>query len=233
MNSKGFLQAVLHFLKPARTIPHTSWMAKNRWNITLKNLPPLFIGLAIFGLGEALLIESTIGNSPWSVFAQGLSIRTPLSIGQSTAVISVGVLLLWLPLRERPGFGTIANIAIIALFVQIGVDHIPTVENLILLQIAYVLIGISLVGAGTALYITCGLGPGPRDGLMTSLHRKTGIRIARVRIAIEVSVLIIGATLGGTVGIGTAMFALFIGNSIATNLNFVARFSNRSRPNPA
>ena len=233
MNSKGFLQAVLHFLKPARTIPHTSWMAKNRWNITLKNLPPLFIGLAIFGLGEALLIESTIGNSPWSVFAQGLSIRTPLSIGQSTAVISVGVLLLWLPLRERPGFGTIANIAIIALFVQIGVDHIPTVENLILLQIAYVLIGIALVGAGTALYITCGLGPGPRDGLMTSLHRKTGIRIARVRIAIEVSVLIIGAALGGTVGIGTAMFALFIGNSIATNLNFVARFSNRSRPNPA
>ena len=233
MNSKGFLQAVLHFLKPARTIPHTSWMAKNRWNITLKNLPPLFIGLAIFGLGEALLIESTIGNSPWSVFAQGLSIRTPLSIGQSTAVISVGVLLLWLPLRELPGFGTIANIAIIALFVQIGVDHIPTVENLILLQIAYVLIGISLVGAGTALYITCGLGPGPRDGLMTSLHRKTGIRIARVRIAIEVSVLIIGAALGGTVGIGTAMFALFIGNSIATNLNFVARFSNRSRPNPA
>ena len=233
MNSKGFLQAVLHFLKPARTIPHTSWMAKNRWNITLKNLPPLFIGLAIFGLGEALLIESTIGNSPWSVFAQGLSIRTPLSIGQSTAVISVGVLLLWLPLRERPGFGTIANIAIIALFVQIGVDHIPTVENLILLQIAYVLIGIALVGAGTALYITCGLGPGPRDGLMTSLHRKTGIRIARVRIAIEVSVLIIGAALGVTVGIGTAMFALFIGNSIATNLNFVARFSNRSRPNPA
>ena len=233
MNSKGFLQAVLHFLKPARTIPHTSWMAKNRWNITLKNLPPLFIGLAIFGLGEALLIESTIGNSPWSVFAQGLSIRTPLSIGQSTAVISVGVLLLWLPLRERPGFGTIANIAIIALFVQIGVDHIPTVENLILLQIAYVLIGISLVGAGTALYITCGLGPGPRDGLMTSLHRKTRIRIARVRIAIEISVLIIGAALGGTVGIGTAMFALFIGNSIATNLNFVARFSNRSRPNPA
>ena len=199
----------------------------------MKNLPPLFIGLAIFGLGEALLIESTIGNSPWSVFAQGLSIRTPLSIGQSTAVISVGVLLLWLPLRELPGFGTIANIAIIALFVQIGVDHIPTVENLILLQIAYVLIGISLVGAGTALYITCGLGPGPRDGLMTSLHRKTGIRIARVRIAIEVSVLIIGAALGGTVGIGTAMFALFIGNSIATNLNFVARFSNRSRPNPA
>ena len=111
----------------------------------MKNLPPLFIGLAIFGLGEALLIESTIGNSPWSVFAQGLSIRTPLSIGQSTAVISVGVLLLWLPLRERPGFGTIANIAIIALFVQIGVDHIPTVENLILLQIAYVLIGISLI----------------------------------------------------------------------------------------
>ena len=222
----------MHFIKPARTIPHTTWMAKNRWNITFKNLPPLFFGLAIFCIGEALLIESTIGNSPWSVFAQGLSLRTPLSIGESTAVISVGVLLLWLPLRERPGFGTIANIAIIALFVQIGVDHIPTTENQFLLQIAYVLLGIALVGAGTSLYITCGLGPGPRDGLMTSLHRKTGIRIARVRIAIEVTVLIIGAALGGTVGIGTAMFALFIGNSIATNLNFVAKFSSRSRVNP-
>ena len=197
--------------------------------MNLKNLPILFFGLAIFGVGEALLIQSTIGNSPWSVFAQGLSLRTPLSIGEATGITSIAVLLLWIPLKERPGFGTLANIAVIAVFVQIGVDHIPKVEMDIPLQLLYVLIGIGLVGMGSALYITCGLGPGPRDGLMTSIHNKTGIRIARVRLSIEITILIIGALLGGSVGIGTAMFALFIGNSIATNLNIVSKFSNPSQ----
>ena len=197
--------------------------------MNLKNLPILFFGLAIFGVGDALLIQSTIGNSPWSVFAQGLSLRTPLSIGEATGITSVAVLLLWIPLKERPGFGTLANIAVIAVFVQIGVDHIPKVEMNIPLQLFYVLIGIGLVGMGSALYITCGLGPGPRDGLMTSIHNKTGIRIARVRLSIEITILIIGALLGGSVGIGTAMFALFIGNSIATNLNIVSKFSNPSQ----
>lgn len=197
--------------------------------MNLKNLPILFFGLAIFGVGDALLIQSTIGNSPWSVFAQGLSLRTPLSIGEATGITSIAVLLLWIPLKERPGFGTLANIAVIAVFVQIGVDHIPKVEMNIPLQLFYVLIGIGLVGMGSALYITCGLGPGPRDGLMTSIHNKTGIRIARVRLSIEITILIIGALLGGAVGIGTAMFALFIGNSIATNLNIVSKFSNPSQ----
>ncbi len=197
--------------------------------MTLKNLPILFFGLAIFGVGDALLIQSTIGNSPWSVFAQGLSLRTPLSIGEATGITSIAVLLLWIPLKERPGFGTLANIAVIAVFVQIGVDHIPKVEMNIPLQLFYVLIGIGLVGMGSALYITCGLGPGPRDGLMTSIHNKTGIRIARVRLSIEITILIIGALLGGSVGIGTAMFALLIGNSIATNLNIVSKFSNPSQ----
>ena len=197
--------------------------------MNLKNLPILFLGLAIFGVGDALLIQSTIGNSPWSVFAQGLSLRTPLSVGEATAITSIGVLLLWIPLRERPGFGTLANIALIAIFIQIGVDHIPKVEMNFPLQILYVLIGIGFVGFGSALYITCGLGPGPRDGLMTSIHNRTGIRIARVRLGIEVTILIIGALLGGSVGLGTAMFALFIGNSIATNLNFVSKLSNQPR----
>ena len=220
---------LLHFLKPSRTIPHTSWTAKNRWAVTPKNFCILIFGLAIFGLGESLLIQSAVGNSPWSVFAQGLSLHTPFTIGECTAIISVAVLALWLPLRERPGFGTISNIIVIALFVQIGVDTIPALNSNIFLQIAYVTIGIGLVGAGSAIYITCGLGPGPRDGLMTSIHKRTGIRISRVRLAIELTVLIIGKLLGGTLGIGTAMFALFIGASIATNLNFVSKFANRSR----
>ena len=155
--------------------------------------------------------------------------RTPLSVGEATAITSIAVLLLWIPLKERPGFGTLANIALIAVFIQVGVDHIPKIEMNILVQMLYVLIGIGLVGMGSALYITCGLGPGPRDGLMTSIHNKTGIRIARVRLSIEVTILIIGALLGGSVGIGTAMFALFIGNSIATSLNIVTRFSRPSQ----
>lgn len=221
------MRKIWHFLQPSKTIPHTSWTAKSRWSLTPKTLVVLLVGLALFGIGEALLIQSTIGNSPWSVFAQGLSLQTPLSIGQSTAVTSVAVLALWIPLKEKPGFGTLANIAVISIFIQIGVDHIPPVESNFALQLFYVLIGIGLVGLGSAIYITCGLGPGPRDGLMTSLHKKTGVRIARVRLTIEICVLIAGSALGGSVGIGTAMFALFIGNSIATNLNLVTKFSNR------
>ena len=221
------MRKIWHFLQPSKTIPHTSWTAKSRWSLTPKTLVVLLVGLALFGIGEALLIQSTIGNSPWSVFAQGLSLQTPLSIGQSTAVTSVAVLALWIPLKEKPGFGTLANIAVISIFIQIGVDHIPLVESNFALQLFYVLIGIGLVGLGSAIYITCGLGPGPRDGLMTSLHKKTGVRIARVRLSIEICVLIAGSALGGSVGIGTAMFALFIGNSIATNLNLVTKFSNR------
>ena len=229
MKNPELWRKVLHFLKPSRTIPHTSWTARNRWAVTPTNFPILIFGLAIFGLGEALLIQSSIGNSPWSVFAQGLSLHTPFTIGECTALISVGVLALWIPLREKPGFGTICNIIVIALFVQIGVEWFPKLQNNILLQILFCLIGIGLVGAGSALYITCGMGPGPRDGLMTSIHKRTGIRISRARLSIEITVLIIGKLLGGTLGIGTAMFALFIGAAIATNLNFASKFANRSR----
>ncbi len=130
-------------------------------------------------------------------------------------------------MKQKPGFGTLANIAVISIFIQLGVDHIAIVNSNFPLQMLYVIVGIGLVGFGSALYITCGLGPGPRDGLMTSLHRNTGIRISRVRLSIEVIVLLAGMALGGSVGIGTAMFALFIGNSIATNLNLVTKFANR------
>lgn len=227
MNRSGIIQSIKRFLQPAKTIPNTSWTAKSLWSVSPKIFIVLIVGLSLFGLGDALLIQSTIGNSPWSVFAQGLSVQTPLSIGQSTALISVGVLALWIPLKQLPGFGTLANIVVISVFVQLGVDHIPAVEQNFLLQLLYVIVGIGLVGFGSALYITCGLGPGPRDGLMTSLHKRTGVRISRVRLSIEVTILIVGSALGGTVGLGTALFALFIGNSIATNLNLVTKFSNR------
>ena len=220
-------QRIWHFLQPSKTIPQTPWTAKSNWSFSPKIFIILIFGLALFGVGEALLIQSTIGNSPWSVFAQGLSLQTTLSIGQSTALTSLAVLALWIPLKQKPGFGTLANIAVISIFIQLGVDHIPIVNSNFPLQMLYVIVGIGLVGFGSAIYITCGLGPGPRDGLMTSLHRNTGIRISRVRLSIEVIVLLAGMALGGSVGIGTAMFALFIGNSIATNLNLVTKFANR------
>ena len=210
------------FFAPHKTIPITSWRAEHKWQLSPKRIAILFFGLSIFGLGDALLIQSQIGNAPWTVFAQGLSNRSGLSIGEATFFTSIFVLLIWIPLRERPGFGTLSNIVLIALFIEIGIHVFPVQENYFL-GIIFALVGIALVGAGSALYITCGLGPGPRDGAMTGLHRVTGVRVSRVRMAIEVIVLVAGWALGGTVGLGTLLFAGLIGNSIAISLGLLAR----------
>jgi uncharacterized membrane protein YczE len=186
----------------------------------------LFFGLFIFGLGDSLLIQSDIGNAPWSVLAQGISNRLDITMGWSTFLISTVVLLFWIPLREKPGFGTLSNIAIIAAAIQVGVTIFP-LQNSFLMGVLYCLLGISMVGIGSSLYITCGLGPGPRDGLMTALHHKSGIRIGRVRFAIEGTVLVAGWLLGGTVGLGTLMFAGLIGQSIAISLGVVSRVTSR------
>jgi hypothetical protein len=147
-------------------------------------------------------------------------------MGWSTFGISALVLLGWIPLREKPGFGTISNIVIIALAIEIGVTYIPLQENYFI-GILYTLLGIGMVGVASALYITCGLGPGPRDGLMTGIHFKTGVRVGRVRLAIEGSVLALGWVLGGTVGLGTLLFALLIGQSIAISLGVVSRVTSK------
>ncbi len=220
------MRSLLRFIAPHKTIPNTPWRAEHRWQLSPLRVSILFFGLAIFGLGDSLLVQGNTGNAPWTVFAQGLSIKTGWALGLSTAVISVCVLLFWIPLRERPGFGTVANIALIATFIQIGTEIFPLAPSFAL-GIAYDLLGIALVGIGSALYITCGLGPGPRDGMMTGLHLRTGIRVGRVRLAIEVTVLAIGWLLGGTVGAGTLLFALLIGNSIAISLGVVARLTSR------
>lgn len=170
------------------------------------------------------MIISGLGNAPWSVLAQGIALSTNISIGTATLLISALVLLLWIPLRERPGFGTLMNILIIAAAIDVGVNFLPRYDYL-LLNIFYMFLGVALVGIGSALYITCGLGPGPRDGWMTALHRRTGLPIGRVRLLIEVSVLLVGVLLGGTAGLGTAVFALFIGHSIAIAFGVVDRFT--------
>ena len=218
--------SLIEAFKPHKTVPITPWRANSRWDLSPLRVLILFFGLAIFGLGDSLFIQAGIGNAPWTVFAEGLTYKTGMSIGFATFVISVFVLLLWIPLRERPGFGTLSNIVLIATFIELG-THIFPEANSFAVGIVYNFIGISLVGIGSALYITCGLGPGPRDGAMTGLHYRTGVRVGRVRMAIEVTVLAIGFLMGGTVGVGTALFALFIGQSVAISLGILARLTHQ------
>jgi len=214
------------FLKPHKTVPITPWRANSRWDLSFSRVAILFFGLAIFGLGDALVVQSNLGNAPWTVFAQGLSLKTGLSLGWATFVTGCLVLLLWIPLREKPGFGTLTNIVIISAAIEFGVSVFPLQETLIG-GLASALIGIALVGLGSALYITCGLGPGPRDGAMTGIHQRTGVRVGRVRMGIEVTVLIVGALLGGKIGLGTALFALLIGQSVAISFGIVARLTSK------
>lgn len=228
-DSKRPSNKLIQMLRPSRTIPITPWRADSTWSFGSgsKHFQRIFIlifGLSIFGIGDSLLIITGLGNAPWSVLAQGISLNTPLSIGGATFFISLTVLALWIPLRQKPGLGTLANIIVIAAAIEIGLAFIPEVNKLAL-KYFYIFFGIALVGVGSALYITCGLGTGPRDGLMTGLHYRTGIRVGRVRLGIELTALIIGALLGGTVGVGTALFALLIGQSVAISLGVVDRLT--------
>ena len=226
-----WLNKALRLLKPSRTIPITPWRANTTWGLisapyAIQRMLVLIFGLMIFGIGEAFLVVTSLGNSPWVVLSEGISLNSNLNIGESTFLVSVVVLLLWIPLRQKPGFGTLANIVVIAASIELGLLIIPTVEN-IYFKYFYVLFGIALVGIGSALYITCGLGTGPRDGLMTGLHYKTGVRVGRVRLGIEVVALSIGAFLGGSLGVGTALFALLIGQSVAISLGVLGRLTAR------
>ena len=222
---------VIRLLKPSKTIPKTPWRADSTWGIfaapyASQRILVLVFGLMIFGIGEAFLVITSLGNSPWVVLSEGISLNSSLNIGESTFLVSVLVLLLWIPLRQKPGFGTLANIVVIAASIELGLLIIPSIEN-IFAKYFYVVFGIALVGIGSALYITCGLGTGPRDGLMTGLHYKTGVRVGRVRLGIEMVALSIGAILGGSLGIGTALFALLIGQSVAISLGVLSRLTAR------
>ena len=220
------LREVLSHLKPHRTVPVVPWTATSRWDLSFTRVLILFFGLAIFGLGDGLIIQSGLGNAPWSVLAQGISLNSGLSIGTSTLIIGALVLSLWIPLKERPGFGTLSNILIISLFIEIATNIFPKQEDLVP-GLIFTLVGIAMVGIGSALYITCGLGPGPRDGAMTGIHQRTGIRVGRVRMGIEVTVLIVGALLGGKIGLGTALFALLVGQAVAVSFGAVARLTSK------
>jgi hypothetical protein len=187
---------------------------------------PLVGGLVLFGLGEGLLVQSQLGATPWTVFAQGVARHTNWPLGWTTALVSAVVLILWLPLRERPGLGTVANLIIIAYVLDLVSTNLA-VPHVLWLKASYVVGAVLVIGAGSALYLTTGLGPGARDGLMTSLHRRLGVSVVYIRLSIEATVLVIGWLMGGTVGLGTAFFAATVGFSIGANLNVLERAVKR------
>ncbi len=224
------MSAISRWLRPALTVPKTSWSAGgSNWKVSPKTFFVLILGLWLFGTGEAALVAAGIGQSPWTVLAFGIANTFGITVGEATFFVSVIVLLLWIPLKRKPGLGTVMNILVISVALEIMIPLFPHPSN-VFVQLAEVLFGVLLVGIASALYITCNVGPGPRDGLMTGLNERTGVRVGRVRTLIEVVALVIGWFLGGVVGIGTLLFALLIGQSVALAFGLVERLSPEVKP---
>jgi len=215
---------LLTIFRLIKNIPKTSWSSKKPFNIKpkIKTLLFLIFGLFLFGLGETLLLASGAGVSPWTVLAEGISIYSSYSVGWSTFWVSLAVLLLWIPLKQKPGIGTILNVIIIALVFDYTLPYLPNPENYGF-KVLQVIIGVLITGLGSGFYLISNLGPGPRDGLMTGVQRITGKPIALVRSTIEVIVVFFGWKLGGTVGLGTIIFALGIGPTVAAGIYFVSK----------
>ena len=175
-----------------------------------RRLLQLFIGLVLYGASMALMLRAALGLDPWDVFHQGLATQADLSIGKVVNLVGLAVLLLWIPLKQRPGIGTVANVILIGTAMDLTLSVLPAIEGLAL-QVAALLFSVVANGIPGALYIGAGLGPGPRDGLMTGLARRTGWSLRLVRTGIELTVLGFGWLLGGTVGVGTLLYAFTIG----------------------
>ena len=214
------------FLK-IKKIPKVNWSSEKSYNFKPKFSTFFFLcfGLTLFGLGEGLLIVSFTGASPWSVLAQGISLNVNYSIGTITLLISIAVLILWIPLGLKPGMGTIFNALIVALMIDLCIKFIPTPSSYTQ-QIILALISVIIVGIGGGIYLVSNLGAGPRDGLMIGLQKITNLPIAVVRATLEISVVSIGWYLGGTVGIGTLLFAFGIGPCVAFGLYLVGKIFN-------
>ena len=208
-----------------KKIPKNNWSSKKPLNLKPKLLTIFYLtlGLTIFGLGEGLLIVSYSGASPWSVLAQGISLNIDLSIGVVTFIVSVCTLSLWFFLKQKPGIGTVFNIIIIAAMIDLTIFVFATPDTYFgkLLMAGFAVL---LVGLGSGFYLIANLGPGPRDGLMTGIQRKTNFSFTLVRTIIELSAVAFGWYLGGIVGIGTVIYALGIGPLVSFGLFFVGKF---------
>ena len=210
-----------------KNIPKVSWSSDKPLNLKPKILTSFFLcfGLTLFGLGEGLLIVSTSGASPWSVLAQGLFLNVGFSVGLITIFISVVVLIFWYPLKQKLGVGTILNALIIGLMIDVCIRYVSTPEDYIS-QILLGAIAVVIVGLGGGIYLVANLGAGPRDGLMIGLQKKTNLPLALVRAVLEISVMSVGWYLGGTVGVGTLLFAFGIGPCVAFGLYLVGKTFN-------
>ena len=209
------------FLK-IKKIPKVNWSSDKPYNFKPKFSTFFFLcfGLTLFGLGEGLLIVSFTGASPWSVLAQGISLNVNLSIGTITLLISIAVLILWIPLGQKPGMGTIFNALIIAFMIDLCIKFVPTPSNYFN-QLILAVVSVMMVGIGGGIYLVSNLGAGPRDGLMIGLQKVTNLPVAAVRAFLEISVVSIGWYLGGTVAVGTLLFAFGIGPCVALGLFLV------------
>ena len=214
------------FLK-IKKIPKVKWSSERPYNFKPRFSTLFFccFGLMLFGLGEGLLIVSFTGASPWSVLAQGISLNVNLSIGMITFLISISVLILWIPLDQKLGMATILNALIIAVMIDLCIKFVPTPSNYFN-QLILAIVSVIIVGIGGGIYLVANLGAGPRDGLMVGLQKKTNLPIALVRATIEISVVSVGWYLGGTVGIGTLLFAFGIGHCVALGLYIVDKIFN-------
>ena len=210
-----------------KNVPKVSWSSRKPLNLRPKISTFFFLcfGLTLFGLGEGLLLVSFMGASPWSVLAQGIYLNVGFSVGAITILISVVVLIFWLPLNQKPGIGTILNALIVGMMIDVCIRFVPTPENYIT-QLFLAVIAVITVGLGGGIYLVANLGAGPRDGLMIGLQKKTNLPIAVVRATLEVTVMSIGWYLGGTVGVGTLLFAFGIGPAVALSLYIVGNFFN-------
>ena len=202
-----------------KSVPQASWSSEKPLNFSPSPITVLILclGLTLFGLGESLIITAGAGMSPWTVLAEGLSISTNLSIGSLTFLISLAVLLLWIPLKQMPGIGTLLNVIIIAAVIEWSLPYLPHPEHYEF-KILQAFVGTLLVGFASGIYLIANLGPGPRDGLMTGFQRITGFPIAWVRASIEIVVVTIGWTLGGSIGLATIIFAFGIGPAVSVRL---------------
>lgn len=202
-----------------KSVPQASWSSEKPLNFSPSPITVLILcfGLTLFGLGESLIITAGAGMSPWTVLAEGLSISTNLSIGSLTFLISLAVLLLWIPLKQMPGIGTLLNVIIIAAVIEWSLPYLPHPEHYEL-KILQAFVGTLLVGFASGIYLIANLGPGPRDGLMTGFQRITGFPIAWVRASIEIVVVTIGWALGGSIGLATIIFAFGIGPAVSVGL---------------
>ena len=187
-------------------------------------LPKLLVGLVTFGFGIAMMVNADLGLGPWEAFHQGIADQTGLQIGTVSILLGLPIIALWWPLGERPGIGTILNVLLIGTSTNVGIELLPVPsQDALALRFLLMVGGVVVIAIGSGIYLSTDLGPGPRDGLMTGLHHRFGWSIRRARTAIEVTVLVLGWLLGGTVGLGTLVFAFGIGPMVQVTLRVFDR----------